>query len=251
MDLPIVKFGKYKDKPITELLKDTKYLEWCKSQKELVNKYPTIFNIILHQTLPTIDSPTPEHNKLQNMFLDDKNAIKLVEYVNDWKSKKHYSVKLSNTAIKRSKSFDGPNIDNIVFEGIYNWDVIFTSEHKVTVKYIYNELEYYSIKKEYEKLYHNFNYIDSDLMVMKIESTCSTYYIELKPTLGDEYPCVLRKMGTQIKLTEKEEDYEYPWQEFILLIGQFKAEHTTKEQLIQIFKQKQIRVLFMDDIYNK
>jgi len=28
--LPLVPFGKYKGQPITNLLNDTKYLEWCK-----------------------------------------------------------------------------------------------------------------------------------------------------------------------------------------------------------------------------
>ena len=35
-DLPIVNFGKYKGKCITDLLNDTKYVEWIK--KTLVSK---------------------------------------------------------------------------------------------------------------------------------------------------------------------------------------------------------------------
>lgn len=34
--LPLVPFGKYKGQPITNLLNDTKYLEWCK-QKQTKN----------------------------------------------------------------------------------------------------------------------------------------------------------------------------------------------------------------------
>jgi len=30
--LPLVPFGKYKGQPITTLMNDTKYLEWCKQQ---------------------------------------------------------------------------------------------------------------------------------------------------------------------------------------------------------------------------
>ena len=32
-ELPIVTFGKYKGKPVTEMLADTKYVEWCKQQE--------------------------------------------------------------------------------------------------------------------------------------------------------------------------------------------------------------------------
>ena len=68
--LPLVPFGKYKGQPITTLLKDTEYLEWCK-QQEVLKKYPIVYNICVNQTITTNNqnSKTPEHNKLQNMFL--------------------------------------------------------------------------------------------------------------------------------------------------------------------------------------
>jgi hypothetical protein len=68
----IVPFGKYHDQPIESLLADRGYVEWLMNQPGLVAmlqaKYPAIYNII------TIGAPasddTPEHNKLQTMFLD-------------------------------------------------------------------------------------------------------------------------------------------------------------------------------------
>ena len=72
--LPLVPFGKYKGQPITTLMNDTKYLEWCK-QQEWFQKFPIVYNICVNQTITTNpNSKTPEHNKLQNMFLDDKNV---------------------------------------------------------------------------------------------------------------------------------------------------------------------------------
>ena len=71
--LPVVPFGKYKGQPITNLLNDTKYLEWCK-QQEWFQKFPIVYNICVNQTITTNNqsSKTPEHNKLQNLFLKRK-----------------------------------------------------------------------------------------------------------------------------------------------------------------------------------
>jgi len=72
MNLEIVPFGKYKDQPIEVMLADQNYLEWITGQPGIMTmlqgKYPALFNII------TVGAPqvhdTPEHNKLQAMFLD-------------------------------------------------------------------------------------------------------------------------------------------------------------------------------------
>lgn len=48
MDIePIIPFGKYKGQPITTLLKDTNYLEWCK-QQEWFKKFPIVYNICVN-----------------------------------------------------------------------------------------------------------------------------------------------------------------------------------------------------------
>jgi len=77
---PAVPFGKYKGQPITTLLKDTNYLEWCK-QQEWFKKFPIVYNICVNQTIvnQTENSKTPEHNKIQNLFLEEENQNKLYD----------------------------------------------------------------------------------------------------------------------------------------------------------------------------
>ena len=48
--LPIVPFGKYKDKSVLELLADEKYVEWLKQQSWFSNQ-KQIYNIVVHQTI--------------------------------------------------------------------------------------------------------------------------------------------------------------------------------------------------------
>ena len=51
-------------------LSDQKYLEWCKQQTWL-DKYPIVYNICVNQTITNHNSKTPEHNKMQNMFVKE------------------------------------------------------------------------------------------------------------------------------------------------------------------------------------
>ena len=262
--LPLVPFGKYKGQPITTLLNDTKYLEWCK-QQEWFQKFPIVYNICVNQTITTNNqnSKTPEHNKLQNLFLQNENVEKLLKNIFKKTSK--------NVEISEGK---------ITFEGMFNWDLIvenyewwlcdcdWTDETKdcCDCELFKNYIERYKIPKNEDCL--KFNEV----------------YCEIKPCLGDDYPCVLRKMKTQIELTnnyakkyneDRKEFYKKTYKEdwnmrkywnehkglyefrltqeyinpkYVLLIKDFNSSTTTKEQLITIFNQSYIKVVFIHEL---
>ena len=81
--LPIVPFGKHKGQPLTTLINDTNYLNYLKNQEWFEKKFPIIYNICVNQTITTNNQneKTPEHNKLQNLFLNEQNQIKLLNLV--------------------------------------------------------------------------------------------------------------------------------------------------------------------------
>lgn len=211
--LPAVDFGKYNGQPITSLLADTKYVDWLTTQPWFTNnkKYSHIYNICVNQTIvsPNQSSRTPEHNKLQNIFLDHKNIEQFIKYIIRKHNLKNYLSKFPLEA---------------EFEGKFNWDVI--------IKDLKLGEQFYNM-------------------------IC----IEIKPLLGDDYPNVLRKMKQQIKLISEERivnnngyktysrkntDKHLP----VLLIGKFESSTTTKEELIKIFKNSDIDIEFVDDIFN-
>ena len=154
MDIePIIPFGKYKGQPITTLLKDTNYLEWCK-QQEWFKKFPIVYNICVNQTIvnQNENSKTPEHNKIQNLFLEEENQNKLYDVLFNYNHKSLIN-KIQNGLIHKdfNKYFEDYNKEGlknlfssnkIEFEAKYNWDIlIHTDEKSFFLKY----------KKEYWK----------------------------------------------------------------------------------------------------
>jgi uncharacterized protein (DUF3820 family) len=257
--LPIVPFGKYKGQPITTLMNDTKYLEWCK-QQEWFQKYTIVYNICVNQTITTSNqnSKTPEHNKLQNMFLDNKLLEKII--------------KITNKNFIYKKNIDYYNV-RAEFEGLFNWDVIIPD-------ICYNKSKCkcnWKLKEEDSVCDCGEGYEDNDDEYYN----CRNIYIEIKPCLGDDYPSVLRKMKSQIELTNislkkkrqneldelgyKEgyvggqnwaeikyihKNYDAYQGKFILLIKDFNSNNTTKEQLIEIFNQTFIKVVFINELFD-
>lgn len=301
--LPLVPFGKYKGQPITTLMNDTKYLEWCK-QQEWFQKYSIVYNICVNQTITTTNqnSKTPEHNKLQNLFLNEPIQLKLLdillvkigtqfkqnfellildeEFIKYFDSctvthdcgESNTSLTLNNGSGWFVPKFHRSLKDSkIIFEDKYNWDFILyyndcqfinfntkcDDDTKITTNLLYNIFKKYKFykscgeylrpltisinKKEKESNYGVWMNVDS----INIRVCC-----ELKPTLSDDYPCVLRKMKTQIELTENCKTFADLTKVYILLIGNFTSTQTSKEELIKIFKQSNIKVIFTDKIFD-
>lgn len=226
--LPIVTFGKYKGKPVTEMLADTKYVEWCKQQKFFKN-HTTIYNICLDQTIGSQPSKTPEHNRMQNLFLDNKRvALLLARSLTEDEDEDHKTHLVEQFNEKKLL---------VEFEGKFNWDIIIRG----TFYTPYECTNSWSQRPYREKT------------TCEIEGRCvchhnvSTTYIEIEPLMGDDYPAVLRKMNNQKEVTSKPGHHD--GYRFLLLIKDYQSSTTTKEQLIQIFNNSGIHVHFLYDLF--
>lgn len=301
--LPIVPGGKYEGKMITELIEDKWYVDNV-LKKEENKKWGPIYNIIINQNISTNkDCETPEHNKLQNMFLDKDNQQKLLSIVFNGKFTKsnEYFSGLFNLVddedIIRCFGINIPNITNklddtsIIFEDKFNWDVVLYYNDNQTFEIISNleiELfdkvkykEQYDIEQnkddeEYEQKFNEhykiyrmryyksiiYKYIhdysieyeqntdkNQYKITFNIRNIKSAVFCEIKPTLGEDYPCVLRKLKTQIELSAIYKPFLHLECRYILIIGSFTSKTTSKEQLIQIFKQSKIKIIFTDKIF--
>lgn len=256
-ELPVVTFGKYKDKSVLELMKDTSYVEWLKLQSWFP-KQP-IYNIVVNQTLSTVQSKTPEHNKMQNKFLDKDNVAKFISKICNGQNlhnvntmfKDEKFIKYCGKQQALPQYVPCTNRTSIMFEDKFNWDVTINYEDGNSVDLTplleIDPLLMNQYKIKYDKTTNSF-WVD----VYRYEHL---FCLELKPSLGDDYPCVLRKMKTQIELTKQHkknlpgDKFEYSTQIYVLLVGSFSSESATKSQLKEIFLQSSIRVLFTDEVF--
>ncbi len=272
--IPIVPFGKYKGKLVTELLQDSKYLEWCQNQPGIVDKYSKIFNFIYAPTIrsDSDDCPTPEHNKLQNQFLKDDFQMCIFNLLIG--NRIQYEFNAITHSIDFTENFELPTDYrlkyrpriSVKFEGKFNWDVVMAIDNgdgmKVSIKS--NDIrEQDSLLK---KMHSNLKYLY--LSSIKNESIKDYYinkrpqnlniFIEIKPSLGDDYPCVLRKMANQIEHMRSRIKAEcghisgdfYSNIMFVLLLKDFKSESATIDELKTIFRQHRISIIFMDEVSN-
>lgn len=71
----IVPFGKYKGRPVVDLISDRSYTDWLAAQPWFREKYGTVYNLIVNTGTEPQD--TPEHNALQAQFLDHDEALRI------------------------------------------------------------------------------------------------------------------------------------------------------------------------------
>ena len=172
---PIVPFGKYKDRPVTDLLNDPEYLNWCKKQSWF-EKYTIIYNICVNQTIQTnnINACTPEHNKLQNKFLDKKFQLDFINiiYPHTYNNIKQlvdspdFKLYFKNQSYKFEHSVKNSRTK---FEEDFNWNVTFyyrgeqkiilqpDDEYELIIKEKYREEYYLELNKQYDMIIDKFN----------------------------------------------------------------------------------------------
>lgn len=73
-------------------------------------------------------------------------------------------------------------------------------------------------------------------------------FCEIKTSVGEEYPCILRKMKQQIHSLENVYYKSNTVLKYCLLIDNLDLSKTTEEDLISIFKYSNIDVVFFSDI---
>lgn len=218
-NLEIIPFGKYKGKPVDVLRQDQEYVKWLKTQDWFNLRYQNINTLIINNFGEP--SETPEHNKIQALFIDEDFCYKLLNFMLDKELlRRTYSdiVEIDNPKFKY------PSIPSL--EDLKNKNFISEKPEPKRIK-IKQEFDYnFKLKCiEFER-----NSVD-----VMINFTDALLWIEIKPHLSDDYPSVLRQM-----MSNKSN---------VLLIGSFGAKGATIEQVIQIFFKSRIRVLLLSDFH--
>jgi hypothetical protein len=221
---------------ITEYLKDDKYknrLSFNFGRKIYLSKLEEI------------------RDKLDN---EDKNDIH--EYIDKFKNPKGVNKSYGSNFCKMEKaqkeleSYISKYEDNVKLELQKKIDNFYKDQYNTNIDKL----------KKYENLKFNiFDYNKENLSILgnyNIHLDINeNIFIEIKTSLGDDYPCVLRKMRNQKDQTlnhfKTGSYYSSLYFRFILLIKSFNSTNTTRDELIKIFNQADIHVIFTNELFGE
>jgi hypothetical protein len=224
----VVPFGKYKGQPVVALAQDQQYAEWLVAQPWFRERYATIYNVIVNN-FGQVSEDTPQHNAAQALFLDDAFCVSFVKtVVPQWPEKQMCTL-----------------IDNLSEQmKLGNLDKWYRNELEVAVAWQRGEIDGTAkVGVGFETGKTKLAYPDSRWallavdVLLEVEYKCGEFSfayqcfrIEVKPSVGDDYPSVLRQMKRERADT--------------LFIGEYVGEGVTREQFVKIFNNEGIRVVF-------
>ena len=239
MPTEIVPFGKYKGQPIETLQQDRAYCDWLVGQDWLQTRFPELRTIIVNNFGEATE--TPEHNALQARALEIRFVLGVI-YLAQQKLKKKHSTDIGKQV-------------KVVFES-QGVDVMITAPNGVEVTitrddepefsaYLQNVLGY--LEGQLRRAYTKEEIEETKAEIEKYKTAiglthCISFErigIELKPTLGDDYPAVIR----QIKAS-KFFGGGIP----VLVIGTYTGVGATLDQVRRMFEASGIRVLMVSEI---
>jgi uncharacterized protein (DUF3820 family) len=231
MTNPIVPFGKYKDQPIEVLQSDKQYLDWLLAQGWFKDRYHDLFTIVINNFQEPSD--TPEHNAMHVKFLNDDYVYRLLSPV----------VGFTKPGRVASKKFECDGWD--VFVVLSN---ITTKEHEQLVKTTEELSGCGSLPKAIGDnwackdavIANEKNNAEIDMLWKAVK--VAGVYLELKPTVSDDFPAILRQM----KATKMAQARQCDIRKMVLLVGEYNGKGATRDEFVAFMKNEGIVVLFAE-----
>lgn len=238
MENRIINFGKYKGQPVEVLATDKNYVDWLMAQPWFREKYVNVYNVVINNFKEPTN--TPEHNRLQVKFLSLEYRKKLV-YLIDPKLFERDSNWI-NTRVQTELGNLSNEQRTQLLEGLlenrtdhYNkrksWDLIGSEDPVFEPVDVCFDLSYgiaFSSKIS--------GYVDWNRY--------GKYKVEIKPTIGDDFPSVLRQLKASMPVEK------YPSQRIfnVLLVGEYSGTGASREEFIRFFESQGYRVVFENEL---
>jgi len=221
MNDELLPFGKYKGKPIEILLSDKDYTNWLLEQSFFKDKHLNLYNIVVNNFQEPTE--TPEHNLMQGYFLDD---LFFLEFY-----KKNFPNEIPNDEEK------------CYMTKIDYFDIIVTLEGNTKERLVWNKKfeekgidVSYTIVTKFLKIKSAVDKFDESNFISKIKHKGyigKLLKIEIKPTVSDEYPTILRQMLAS--------------NSNCLFLRDYSGIGIDKNKFIQLFGHEGIKVIFENE----
>lgn len=247
MDDRIIPFGKYKGKPIEVLASDEEYLKWLLAQSFFKERHLNLYNVVVNNFREPVE--TPEHNKIQVKFLQREYRARLAYLLNPMLFK--HDSKSINDAMVTILSGDNVSIGSHFLKALQ-----YPFKHDIDEFGLYNRKMLRLSDPVFEKdadVFFNISYgirffydngtRNGDYTRFDHRTSCS-FTIEIKPTIGDDFPAVLRQMKASMPKKSCERSGRYN----ILLVGQYTGLGASEEEFVQYFNSQGYWVVFEHQI---
>lgn len=221
MQQDIIPFGKYRGQPLERLSTDRQYMDWLAAQPWFRERYANLYTIIINNFSAPSDD-TPEHNAMQALFLEKEFSLKFVNFCRPNWHRYEAEIKCENLL---SSTENGPK--NLV---IYNLYMKFFEADSELDFQTYVEFENKGLDVVLSagcRLIQD--KIKNDIIVYSAE-----HRIEIKPSIGDDFPTVLR----QVKALRAN----------VLFLKKYVGSGISEQNFLKIFSNEGIRVVFSRDV---
>ena len=215
MSNELIPFGKYKGQPVEQLQHDPEYTKWLLQQPWFVEKYTSIQTLIVNNFKEAAD--TPEHNALQAKFLNRQLAFSVLsasllsprKSLQDWLDDDLLAFRKVCETCQESSFF------KIEFE-VEGWDVV------ISAGYFADGV----LSKEHAILRR----ADREEISWRYIRRC-----ELKPTIGEDFPSVLRQVKARKQIG-------------CVITTDFSAKSVSFEDVKQMFAASGIGLVLLNEI---
>jgi hypothetical protein len=268
-----VPFGKYKNQPYEVLLADAGYAMYLLGSMyaKLQSQHPMLLAFLVSRY--GLPDSTPEHNRLQNRFLDESFAIRFamtaspllsqrlaelqtIDLAKSWTAYVRRELTTEKERSDRRQRWDAPSRmpelrDDLMRQASRLSFVPFTGtlEGATWLKPVARvELEF---EKEGADVAYRVtgggyvvtavpvnlggNEVDEEKLITSY-GVNFPFRVEVKPIVGDDYPAILRAMKT-VKTRQ-------------LLVGEYAGAGATWDEMVKVFELSGITAVLLDDVEN-
>ena len=267
----MIPFGKYRGQPVEKLLEDQKYIDWLKAQPWLEQQYPQFHTLIINN-FKSDNEDSPEHNVMQLRFLDERFALgvvlelyggftisgvkkiraelseRLITRLSILEKKRESDLQKAEEKLKAGGREFNDFAKSQALESVAThserWEQELTEETRYEVKFEESGWDLVILGR-YES--------SADLIIPKKGAISASdkkenvgwkshifrAYVELKPTIGEDFPQILRtvtarKMGADLSPSFGERRKKF------VIAGEFTAKSGTFDQGKEMYATKNI-----------